>query len=834
MAKQIIQIGALANDKTGDPLRSAFVKVNQNFTELYTAVAGGVDLYTIPEGTRLRVLDQNDSLDNNEGAINVLGGVKIIKNLSVGDSIRVGLGADTSQYIEPVFIGKRSGATYVQSIIINSEGSGSADLVAQADTGTETYGWIDMGFTGSTFNDPNFSITHEGDGYVFAIGMPDDVSHGNLVLATGDIGVYKDIVFATGGFHAENESMRLIHSTQTLEVPNIKLKAGGDITDSEGNSVLGNGSISLTPPFVSYSLNVNESGLYGKAGLTAVEGLGNDDAEYLITLPFPVTFLGQTHTELYLNSNSYISFGSTDNAPPPAAGYPVYWPIGPQLIGVPAIHIGSSDRAIVNYYYGSTGDGRFIVRYEGAQSNSPSNLTATPSVIWEACFYEATPGKISVTVDFNMPSGGVWGIHDGVKWIDTIAQLPTMDQNTDWFVTNQVDIESQAPQVVSAIKFVGNGVETITDNNNVTHILINPLQGLLDVSLNQNGSSVITATSSDLFLKSNNGNVDVRSSRDVNIIAGTRKNENPGGGYGVYINGGNATTNALGTNADVGGNVYISAGFGVNGGESGVVTLASGTEGGSTNVNISRTKIENTVFTGTQYHTFTYELNQTTNRPILKLPTNGDIVDSINNPVVQYGVSTVTPVLNNVLTEVIAVPSSNPNWLNGTGVSGGVSNANISFSMSSGTPSFTINDPGLPGRYVGENIFVINGSVLGGTDGVDDLTIQVSAVANTGSGVIDLTKQTHVLESGDYTLADGYEGQVLHFVLKSGATNVFNSIWVHVSNMRFIYPNDATTAEFTNAWWAPFYKANDNYTLNGVATAVFAGGAWNLTGGIID
>lgn len=217
----------------------------------------------------------------------------------------------------------------------------------------------------------------------------------------------------------------------------------------------------------------------------------------------------------------------------------------------------------------------------------------------------------------------------------------------------------------------------------------------------------------------------------------------------------------------------------------------------------------------------------------LQLPYNGGIKDSNGNYLTPKA-STVTPVLYNVLTSVVSDPPSNPNWLNGTGVSGGVSNANISFSISSGTPSFTINDPGLPGRYVGETIFIIQGSVLGGTDGIDDMNINVSAVANTGSGVIDLTKQTHILESGDYTLANGYEGQVLYFVLKSGATNVFNSIWVRASNMRYINPNDATTSEFTNAWWAPFYKANDNYTLNGVATAVFADGAWNLTGGILD
>jgi hypothetical protein len=39
MAKQTINIGTTANDRTGDPLRTAFTKTNSNFTELYANVA---------------------------------------------------------------------------------------------------------------------------------------------------------------------------------------------------------------------------------------------------------------------------------------------------------------------------------------------------------------------------------------------------------------------------------------------------------------------------------------------------------------------------------------------------------------------------------------------------------------------------------------------------------------------------------------------------------------------------------------------------------------------------------------------------------------------------
>jgi len=56
MAKQVINIGTTANDGTGDPLRTAFNKSNQNFTELYSG-AGTV----IADGsvTTAKIADSN-------------------------------------------------------------------------------------------------------------------------------------------------------------------------------------------------------------------------------------------------------------------------------------------------------------------------------------------------------------------------------------------------------------------------------------------------------------------------------------------------------------------------------------------------------------------------------------------------------------------------------------------------------------------------------------------------------------------------------------------------------------------------------------------------------
>ena len=88
MAKQLINIGSSANDGTGDSLRSAFDKVNDNFNELYGAGAAGTNvditgnsittvntngnLTLAPNGTGKVVVDTGNVLnltDHNDNAL---------------------------------------------------------------------------------------------------------------------------------------------------------------------------------------------------------------------------------------------------------------------------------------------------------------------------------------------------------------------------------------------------------------------------------------------------------------------------------------------------------------------------------------------------------------------------------------------------------------------------------------------------------------------------------------------------------------------------------------------------------------------------------------------
>ena len=48
MARQAIGIGSTANDGTGDPLRTAFDKANDNFLELYMLQSDGTTVVAVP------------------------------------------------------------------------------------------------------------------------------------------------------------------------------------------------------------------------------------------------------------------------------------------------------------------------------------------------------------------------------------------------------------------------------------------------------------------------------------------------------------------------------------------------------------------------------------------------------------------------------------------------------------------------------------------------------------------------------------------------------------------------------------------------------------------
>lgn len=143
----------------------------------------------------------------------VTGLLSVTGNIIGGTDLYVGSGAALTAFTNPIAIFKDSGSGYVQVAVVNATGNASADMITYGNNGDDNTGWADIGYTGNTFNDTNYTITAPNDGYLFAQG--NSVTGGNLVLATGNTGSTRDIVFSFG-FLSTNEFLRFQQTSNTM------------------------------------------------------------------------------------------------------------------------------------------------------------------------------------------------------------------------------------------------------------------------------------------------------------------------------------------------------------------------------------------------------------------------------------------------------------------------------------------------------------------------------------------------------------------------------------------------------------------------------------------
>jgi hypothetical protein len=72
MAKSVIGTGSTANDGTGDTLRAAGIKINDNFSEMYTALGDGTAISLTSTAAELNILD---GVTATAAELNILDGV---------------------------------------------------------------------------------------------------------------------------------------------------------------------------------------------------------------------------------------------------------------------------------------------------------------------------------------------------------------------------------------------------------------------------------------------------------------------------------------------------------------------------------------------------------------------------------------------------------------------------------------------------------------------------------------------------------------------------------------------------------------------------------------
>ena len=254
-----------------------FLQTNGEGVVSWSAVGGGGG-NGVPGGANTQVQFNNDGVfagtngltfNQTTNTFSVTGNLNAGGNAVInGPLIAVGAGASelAANLANPTLVISDNGNAYVQAAINNVSDIGSADWVAYGHHGNDAAGWVDMGFASSFFNDPNYTITGPGDGYVivqgYLPGQAPAVGGGNLILATGDTGTTQDIIFGTNGFLTANIFGRISNSNNSLELSransSINLVGGGNIV----------GANVITANIINAEVTFNGSGS-GLTGLNA-------------------------------------------------------------------------------------------------------------------------------------------------------------------------------------------------------------------------------------------------------------------------------------------------------------------------------------------------------------------------------------------------------------------------------------------------------------------------------------------------------------------------------------------------------------------------------------
>lgn len=326
MAKQVINIGLLTNDGTGDTLRVGAQKINENFTELYTFLgsSGGqlsvVSSITAGDGITVSSSSGSVLVSNKVATRTAVGGIK------VGDTLT--LSADgLVNYALPTASLTVAGAVKVDGTTVTIDENGVISAEAAPSTPQSLENGIysvdltasgELSLPGRITANNESSASINSDVFSQLYWCPDVTNEALFDPVEGgptytwmyvdNLGAHVSVVDVVG---LESYS----HNWHFDPSGNFYLPPGGDILDNNGNSVLGGDyELPIASPNLLGGVKVGGNLLINADGLLSVDLSNYATQTYVNSQGFITSSaLSGYATQTYVNSQGYITSSSLPN-----------------------------------------------------------------------------------------------------------------------------------------------------------------------------------------------------------------------------------------------------------------------------------------------------------------------------------------------------------------------------------------------------------------------------------------------------------------------------------------------------------------------------------------
>ena len=513
MAKQTLNVGTNANDGTGDNLRAAMQKVNENFTDLYSAPGISTDTLTFA-GNEITAVRSNDDIvfkpagtgavlfpaiminDNNiEGTrsnedINLLPsgtGSVVFGAISISGTTFSSSDSATININEGLVVDGTlsvSGTTTFSGAISAGSGTTIGNLTLADGSITDSSGAITFGnenltttgtitaATGSTLGNltlANGSITDSSGAITFndenlsttgTIAGATGSTIGNLTLGNGSI------TDSSGAISFGNENLS---TTGTLAVGNVTMSSGS-IVDSSGAISFGNENLTSTGTINSGTGSTIGNLTLGNGSITDSSGaisFGNENLSTTGTLDVGnVTLASGSITD----SSGAISFGNENLTSTGTINSGTGSTIGNLTLGNGSITDSSGAISFGNENLTTTGSvtsgtltlaGASITDSSGEIDFGNENLTTTGTLDVSGL---STLGALTVTGATTFGGGGIT-IDNLILNDNTISSSSNADINLTPGGTGIVKMSNLT--VDSNINITDNTIKTTVSNSNL-------------------------------------------------------------------------------------------------------------------------------------------------------------------------------------------------------------------------------------------------------------------------------------------------------------------------------------------------------------------------------